>query len=70
MTAGRSGLLLDGLAGIALYEGEEVFGDGEAVTFCQGDNLIFGFPRNLDCDCGMFLCGGFRWASAHDGILL
>lgn len=34
MTAGRSGLLFDGLAGIALYECEEVFGDGESVAFC------------------------------------
>lgn len=33
MTAGLLGLLLDGLAGIALYEGEDVFGDGEAVAF-------------------------------------
>lgn len=33
MTAGLSGLLLDGLAGIAFDECEDVFGDGEAVSF-------------------------------------
>lgn len=70
MTAGRSGLLFDGLAGIALHEGEEVFGDGEAVSLCQGDNFIFGLSWDFDGDGGVFLCGGFGWSSAHDRILL
>lgn len=59
---------LDGLACVAFYECDEVFGDAHVVEFCDFDEVFFDGWGEFDCEC-WGVCG-FSAGSVHFGFVI